>query len=451
MQLKRYLSRLKGGLLMSSSSQLRQTDSSQPALVVDQVSKLFNKQYQYTFKEFIPALIRGQKTHQNFWALKDISLTVEKGETVGIIGPNGSGKSTLLKLIAGVTEPTKGEIIVNGKIAPLIELGAGFHPELTGRENVYLNGVILGMSRQEIDQKFDEIVDFAELWDFIDQPVKHYSSGMYLRLAFAVAIHTEPEILLIDEILAVGDMKFQHKCMDKLRGFKKKDKTILLVTHDLNSVRSFCDSAVYLKNGDVKEKGFVNKVVDTFFFESTEKKEKNTIRQVKTIQKSDFNSENLEQKQEDNEKSGKNKQKQIEKKKKDIKITGVRFLDNKNKEKDLFTKDESLTIEISYHSRIKTEDVVFGIAFYRDNGDHLYGTNSLLQKKEIDVKPGKAKISFFMNDLPVIETVIQVTVAAHTKDLNNYDWHEKQYQFRVVSNKSEANGLIDFNAKFEQV
>lgn len=215
------------------------------------VSKLFFKQEQKTFKEFLPALFAGKKTREWFWALKDIDITIQPGETVGIIGPNGSGKSTLLKLIAGVSNPTKGSIRTAGRIAPLIELAAGFHPELTGRENVYLNGIILGMSRDEVSSKFEDIVNFAELSDFIDSPVKHYSSGMYLRLAFSVAIHTDPDILLLDEILAVGDEKFQKKCFTKLSEFKKQGKSIIYVSHNIHSVLDFCERAIYLAHGQI--------------------------------------------------------------------------------------------------------------------------------------------------------------------------------------------------------
>lgn len=234
------------------------------AISIQEVSKLFHRQKQRTFKELIPALLGGEKAVETFWALQNISLEIKKGETIGIIGPNGSGKSTLLKLIAGVSKPSKGSIKVNGRIAPLIELGAGFHPELTGRENVFLNGVILGMSRKEITAKFKEIVDFAELWDFIDQPVKHYSSGMYLRLAFAVAIHTDPEILLVDEILAVGDESFQNKCFRKIEELKKNQVTIIMVTHTLASVEKYCDRAVLLKQSGIVTVGKVEEVVKKY-------------------------------------------------------------------------------------------------------------------------------------------------------------------------------------------
>jgi len=238
--------------------------SSEASISLHNVSKLFRKQKQKTFKEFLPALFGGQSTSETFWALSDVNLEIKKGETFGIIGPNGSGKSTLLKLIAGVTKPTKGSITVNGRIAPLIELGAGFHPELTGRENVVLNGVILGMKRVEVEKKFKDIVDFAELWEFIDQPVKHYSSGMYLRLAFAVAVHTDPEILLIDEILAVGDASFQAKCMAKMHEYREQGRTIIIVTHAMETVSSFCERAVFLKQGQVQKLGEAKSVVDAY-------------------------------------------------------------------------------------------------------------------------------------------------------------------------------------------
>lgn len=224
-------------------------DQSQAAISLSGVSKLFYKQEQKTFKELLPALLTGKKPGEWFWALKDLNLTVRAGESVGITGPNGSGKSTLLKLIAGVTKPTKGKITVHGRIAPLIELGAGFHPELTGRENIYLNGVILGLSRQAVESKFKEIVNFAQLADFIDVPVKHYSSGMYLRLAFSVAVHTEPDILLVDEILAVGDQAFQKKCLKKIKSFQKSGKTLLLVSHSPAQIRAICSRVIKLGSG----------------------------------------------------------------------------------------------------------------------------------------------------------------------------------------------------------
>lgn len=230
--------------------------SDQTVIKFDHVTKKFSKLSQKTFKEFIPALIRGEQTTESFTALNDISFEIKRGETVGIIGPNGSGKSTILKLIAGVMSPNSGKIMVKGKISPLIELGAGFHPELTGSENIYLNGAILGLKRKEIDKNFQSIVDFAELQEFIDQPVKHYSSGMYMRLAFAVAIHVHPEILIVDEILSVGDQSFQEKCFKRMEEFKKsKDITIIFVSHSLGQVEQFCTRAIYINNHKIQHNG----------------------------------------------------------------------------------------------------------------------------------------------------------------------------------------------------
>lgn len=218
------------------------------AIKFENVSKKFKKGRKLLLKEALLDIFKPGLTEE-FWALKDISFEVKKGETLGIIGPNGSGKSTILKLMAGVMVPNKGGVEVDGKVAPLIELGAGFHPELSGRENIYINGAILGLRRSEIEAKFEEIVGFAELKDFIDTPIKHYSSGMYMRLAFAVAIHTDPDILLVDEILAVGDEAFREKCMRKMEDFQKDRVTIIFVSHTLDMVKKFCSRTAYFSAG----------------------------------------------------------------------------------------------------------------------------------------------------------------------------------------------------------
>lgn len=212
------------------------------------VSKKFRKGRKLLLKEALLDVLKPAATEE-FWALKNASFNVNKGETLGIIGANGSGKSTILKLIAGVMVPTGGEVEIKGRVAPLIELGAGFHPELTGRENIYLNASILGMKHSEIDERYKDIVKFSELDEFIDTPIKHYSSGMYMRLGFSIAVHTNPDILLVDEILAVGDTKFQTKCMKKIESFRKEGITVIFVTHDMKTIRSFCNRAIVLKNG----------------------------------------------------------------------------------------------------------------------------------------------------------------------------------------------------------
>ncbi len=209
-------------------------------------------------------LISDLRSDETFPALRDVSFVVPGGRTFGILGRNGSGKSTLLKLVAGITKPTTGEVRVEGRISALIELGAGFHPEISGRENVFINGIMLGLSKREIARRFDEIVEFAELQESIDAPVKTYSSGMYMRLGFAVAVHVDPDVLLIDEVLAVGDQAFTAKCLDKFGEFRRRGKTILLVTHSLDLVERFCDEALWLDAGQVKAIGDPRRVVGAY-------------------------------------------------------------------------------------------------------------------------------------------------------------------------------------------
>jgi len=228
------------------------------AILFKNVAKSYPLLYQKTIKEFFQALFTRKKTIEKIEALKNINLSIKKGETVGVIGKNGAGKSTLLKLIAGVSYPTSGKVKVYGKVVPLIELGAGFHPELSGKENIFLNGVILGMEEKYLVEKFSEIVAFSEIpMDFIFSPVKYYSSGMFMRLAFSVAVFSKPEILLVDEILAVGDIAFQKKCLDKMNQFKKQNVTIIFVSHSMEQVKKFCEKVVYLKEGRVEYQGEV--------------------------------------------------------------------------------------------------------------------------------------------------------------------------------------------------
>lgn len=215
----------------------------------ENLTKLYSLQKQKTFKEFLPALFSGQSTRYSLTALSHLNFEINKGESLGILGKNGSGKSTLLKIIAGVTKPSDGRITVQGRVAPLIELGAGFHPELTGKENAYLNASILGIKRKEMDKLYKGVVEFSELEEFMDQPVKHYSSGMYMRLAFSVAVAEKPDILLVDEILSVGDIRFKDKCLNKIREFQKQGSTLVLVTHISEQIEAYCQKVLVLDNG----------------------------------------------------------------------------------------------------------------------------------------------------------------------------------------------------------
>jgi len=238
---------------------------------------------------FRPTRIKALATVEDFWALKDVSFEVKRGEVLGIIGRNGAGKSTLLKILSRITDPTEGRVEIDGHVASLLEVGTGFHPELTGRENIHLNGVILGMVRAEIKRKFEEIVAFAEIERFLDTPVKRYSSGMYVRLAFAVAAHLEPEILIVDEVLAVGDAEFQKKCLGKMRDVSRAGRTILFVSHNIAAIRALCTKGLLLKNGMVHSKDTIERVADAYL--SSDAKSSTTLTFPSgTIQKPQFRS-----------------------------------------------------------------------------------------------------------------------------------------------------------------
>ena len=231
-----------------------------------------------SISEKFSRIARKEKTKKSFfWALKDIDFEVKKGESLGIIGRNGAGKSTLLKILSRITKPTKGRAVLDGRVGSLLEVGTGFHPELTGRENIYLNGAILGMRRTEIERKFDEIVAFSEIEQFLDTPVKRYSSGMYVRLAFAVAAHLEPEILMVDEVLAVGDAEFQKKCLGKMGDVAKTGRTVLFVSHNMTAIKSLCSKALLLKSGMIEKEGFTSEVVDEYLEKDLKLSRKNSM------------------------------------------------------------------------------------------------------------------------------------------------------------------------------
>ncbi len=240
-----------------------------PAIQLTDVSKVYRRYGGRQFSTLKSALLqrsilRDLQPSETFPALTDVSFSVPKGSTYGVIGRNGSGKSTALKLVGGITKPTSGTVRVQGRISALIELGAGFHPEISGRENVFINGMMLGLSKREIAKRFDDIVAFAELEEFIDAPVKTYSSGMYMRLGFAVAINVDPDVLLVDEVLAVGDEAFTHKCLDKFAEFRRRGRTVLIVTHTLDLVTRFCDEALWLDHGHVRAQGDPRRIVDAY-------------------------------------------------------------------------------------------------------------------------------------------------------------------------------------------
>lgn len=242
------------------------------AIVISNISKKYTlgKAKESSLRDTIASIFKKRNSQNDeFYALKNVSFSINKGDVVGIVGKNGAGKSTLLKILSQITKPSEGTIHIDGRIASLLEVGTGFHPELTGRENIYLNGTILGMTRKEVKEKFDEIVAFSGIEKFIDTAVKHYSSGMYVRLAFSVAAHLEPEILVIDEVLAVGDIEFQKKCLGKMQDVASKGRTVLFVSHNMSAVKSLCNTAVYLDQGKLVKQGNVQEIIDKYLSENS--------------------------------------------------------------------------------------------------------------------------------------------------------------------------------------
>jgi ABC-2 type transport system ATP-binding protein/lipopolysaccharide transport system ATP-binding protein len=391
---------------------------------VDHVSRMYQKySARHRFQTFKSALVKGDlfgslRPDELVTALDDVTLSVEKGRTFGVIGENGSGKSTLLKLIAGIAKPTRGEVRTQGKISALIELGAGFHPEITGRENVFINGIMLGLSKKEISAKFDDIVAFAELEEFIDAPVKTYSSGMYMRLGFAIAINVNPEILLIDEVLAVGDAAFVPKCLDRIDDFRRRQKTILFVSHDLNTVGKICDRVAWLKNGRVQQIGDPVRIVDAYLQDVAEKQERSFERRQQEAPAG----------QTDQDERRENRWG-----KREIEIARVVLKNIRGEEKHVFSPEESLAIEMDVIAHEPADDFVFGIGVFNSQGICCYGTNTHIEDYEPVSLRGEGRVVCRIDKLSLINGTYYLDVAVHKRDGYPYDYHRNLYSFLVSS------------------
>src|SRR4029079_3286505 len=393
------------------------------------------------------SLTRDLRPDETFAAVRDVTVSVPRGRTLGVIGRNGSGKSTLLKLVAGITKPTTGTVHVNGRISALIELGAGFHPAISGRENVFINGIMLGLSKREIAQRFDEIVEFAELQDFIDAPVKTYSSGMYMRLGFAVAIHVDPDVLLVDEVLAVGDEGFTHKCLDKFAEFKRRGKTILLVTHALGLVERFCDEALWMDAGTMKAIGDPKRVVGAYItdVETSEEqllaagdaKAKESATGVSpeegaTAVLPDHPVETAEGPADMfRATEGRWGSREIE-------ITEVQLFGPDQEAGHVFHSGESLTIRIGLRSPIENQDFVIGIGIFNAEGVCCYGTNTNIEELKAVRILGDAAAFFSIDTLDLVEGTYKIDVAVHKLDGYPYDYHRLLYTFRVKSRTKDV-------------
>jgi ABC-type polysaccharide/polyol phosphate transport system ATPase subunit len=392
------------------------------------------------------SLLRDLRPDETFPALTDVSFAVPKGITYGVIGRNGSGKSTALKLVAGITKPTGGTVLVNGRVSALIELGAGFHPEISGRENVYINGIMLGLSKREIAARFDEIVEFAELKEFIDAPVKTYSSGMYMRLGFAVAIHVNPDVLLVDEVLAVGDEGFTHKCLDKFAEFRRLGKTILLVTHSLGLVERFCDQALWLDHGRAQAQGDPRRVIDAYL-SSVEKSEDAQLAAAtakavaavssdsKTGPTPPLPAEPARPATAQPDGELKNMFEAVEGRwgSREIEITDVGLLDKAGQRCFVFHSGDPMAVRLKLTAHAPATDFVFGLSLFNADGVCCYGTNTFIEEMDPERLEGQAEVTLSIDSLDLVEGTYKLDVAVHTCDGYPYDYHRLLYTFRVKS------------------
>jgi ABC-type polysaccharide/polyol phosphate transport system ATPase subunit len=390
------------------------------------------------------SLIQDLQPDETFPALQGVSFGVPAGRTFAVIGRNGSGKSTALKLVAGITKPTTGTVKVHGRISALIELGAGFHPEISGRENVFINGIMLGLSKRDIARRFDEIVEFAEMQDFIDAPVKTYSSGMYMRLGFAVAIHVDPDVLLVDEVLAVGDAAFTHKCLDKFGEFKRRGKTILLVTHSLDLVERFCDEALWLDSGRVRGSGDPRRVVGAYLTDVGKSEERELARaeerEVERRASTEGSNGSASQQVAAPAPAAADMTRQDEGRwgSREIEITGVALKDALGEASHIFQSGERMTIHLSVRAHEPVQDFVFGIGIYSAEGVNCYGTNTHIEDFRSEEIRGEGEVTFVIDTLELVEGTYKLDVAVHKRDGYPYDYHRLLYTFRVKSRSKDV-------------
>ncbi|MBA7468437.1 Vitamin B12 import ATP-binding protein BtuD [subsurface metagenome] len=425
------------------------------AIDIKSVSKIYRIRHEKipSLKQTILKLKRT--TYEEFLALDNVSFSVKHGETFGMIGPNGSGKSTLLKLIARILRPTSGEVRVNGSLSALLELGAGFHPDLTGRENIYINATILGMKKKEIDRKLNDIIEFSELERFIDTPVKNYSSGMYMRLGFSVAINVNPDILLVDEVLAVGDQAFQAKCYKVIYDFMKRGKTIIIVSHDLGTISDLCSKVVFLKDGEIKDIGKPLVVVAKYRAYIEELDKKRIIEQQRTERKKIFKTV-IEDKRKvvEGEDISRLSNLSIDGEiinrfgSGDAEIKSIKLLDGKNKQIDFckYGDDVKIVCEILFKETVKGP--IFGIMITDPKNNTVYGTNTRLNNMKTGLfKKGDLAKIIYKQKVNLIGGEYYITLAVGYSDNKTYcDWVNNIATINVID-KNMAEGIADLDSK----
>lgn len=400
---------------------------SMPAIRVQGLTKLYRRAAPGTRLRTLKSAIveRSLTSHlrreEAIVAIDGVDFEVARGEAFGIVGGNGSGKSTLLKIVAGMLRPTTGVVEVNGRVAALIELGAGFHPEISGRENVYINGAVLGLSKKEIDARYDEMVDFSGLGDFMEEPVKYYSSGMYVRLGFAVAIHTDPDVLLVDEVLAVGDEEFAHRCLQRIEAHLSRGGTVLFVSHSLDLVASLCDRALWLEHGVQRSVGSPRRVIDSYRLDVAERE--GQAHRAEADRRNDGRNEEGGADVADGEPmrwgSGA------------AEIESVRLLGEDGSERYLLATGEDATIEIMVRAEQPLDDFVFGVELKTPRGETVWGTNTDLAGKVPQRFSGRATVRLVCPHLRLAAGEYRADVAIHARDGAPYDYRREALGFTV--------------------
>jgi ABC-type polysaccharide/polyol phosphate transport system ATPase subunit len=389
------------------------------AIIVDHVSKKF-RLYHEKNQYLKSTLLHGRRARfEEFWAVKDVSFEIPEGSTFGIIGANGSGKSTLLKCLAGILTPDEGTLKVSGRLSALLELGAGFHPELSGRENIQLNGAILGMTSNEIEQRFDDIVEFAGLGAFIDTPVKNYSSGMVVRLGFAIAANVEPNILIIDEVLAVGDASFQQRCFEKIEKFRQDGRTIVLVSHGLSEVEQLCNTVAWIEKGSLRAIGDGYKIVSEY---------QGVSHNAKARVEGEIG-----------ERWGSG----------EADITSVELLDRDLNSKTVFATGRPMTIRVHFDAHVPISDPVVGIRITHLHGANIWGTNTKRRAFALPRIHGTGSVDLQISNLPLLEGTYDLTIAlSDHAEVHPFDHWEKRVRFDVHQYDTFDEGIVSIESSW---
>lgn len=408
------------------------------AIEVNNVEKTFKVYYDRgnLLKEKI--LFHDRNRYEERRVLDSISFSIKKGESVGLIGQNGCGKSTTLKLLSKIIFPNSGSIKLSGRVSSLLELGAGFHPDMSGRENIYTNAAIFGLTRKEIDKKLEEIIDFSELEEYIDNPVRTYSSGMYMRLAFSVAINVGADILLIDEILAVGDANFQSKCFNKLREIKGQGVTIVIVSHSMGQIEQICDRTIWLENGKIVMDGLPREVHPAYLDYMGKKRQKQLEKQTEKQRPQDSNEQNKNEKEKRDKRYGNGK----------ARMTSIQLLNSEGRTQNVFSTGDDITVEIKYELKEIVEDAVFGIAVYRMDRTHCYGTNTRIDQlnRYSLTKSGTTLICLQHVNLLAGKYSMDIAIEAGMGD--SVDYYKGACTFEMYSGIQDV-GLVRINHKWK--